>query len=94
MQAEFVNINEMLTHSQSRTKKLEGQLDHAVNRQRAAEQKQQYEADQSREMIRQLRSQLAEQDEVNQQHTSELEQKIMEYKLKFEYAQKQLAVSG
>ena len=58
------------------------------------EQKQQQEADSSRELIRTLRAELQQQQEAHQAHVQSLEERIMEFKLKFEYAQKQLKVTG
>lgn len=75
--------------------KLESQLFRAQTRQQALEERQQNEGDQSRETIRVLRQQLhqLEQDSLQQQQT--LEQQLTEYRLKFEYAQRQLnATSG
>ena len=70
--------------------KLESQLFRAQSRCQAVEERQQSEADQSRETIRELRMQLQAQQEESQAVTQQLEQQVTEYRLKFDYAQKQL----
>jgi len=94
LQADYVNLNEQYQQSQSRQQKLEAQLEHAQNRQFAAEQKQQQEADSSRELIRTLRTELQQQQEAHQLQLQSMEERMMEFKLKFEYAQKQLKVTS
>ena len=69
-------------------------MEHAQNRQFAAEQKQQQEADSSRELIRTLRADLQQQQESYQAQLQNMEERMMEFKLKFEYAQKQLKVTN
>ena len=83
-----------LSEALSRQQKLEAQLEHAQNRQFAAEQKQQQEADSSRELIRTLRTELQQQQEAHQLQLQSMEERMMEFKLKFEYAQKQLKVTS
>lgn len=53
--------------------------------------KQQLEADQARETIRVLRQELAKGQEDHQAALSDLQSRLTEYKLKFEYAQRQLS---
>ena len=94
LQADYVNLTEQHQQTQQKSQKLEAQLEHAQNRQFAAEQKQQQEADNSRELIRTLRTELQQQQETHQAQVQALEERMMEFKLKFEYAQKQLQVTG
>ncbi|MDX1392374.1 MAG: hypothetical protein R3241_08335, partial [Rheinheimera sp.] len=94
LQADYVNLTEQYQQSQNKQQKLEAQLEHAQNRQYAAEQKQQQEADSSREMIRTLRTELQQQQEAHQLQLQNMEERMMEFKLKFEYAQKQLKVTS
>ena len=94
LQADYVNLTEQYQISQGKLQKLEAQLEHSQNRQFAAEQKQQQEADSSRELIRTLRTELQTQNEAHDLQVQSMEERIMEFKLKFEYAQKQLKVTS
>lgn len=60
----------------------------------AAELAQQQESDLARETIRVLRMELSQLTEQYQQQISELEQRVTEFKLKFEYAQRQLSATS
>lgn len=75
--------------------KLESQLFRAQARADALEERQLSEAEQGRETIRELRQQLSQQQQLvlqQQQQLQDVQLQVTEYRLKFDYAQSQLAL--
>jgi len=75
--------------------KLESQLFRAQARADALEERQLSEAEQGRDTIRELRQQLSQQQHLvlqQQQQLQDVQLQVTEYRLKFEYAQSQLAL--
>lgn len=94
LQQQLATLQQTETALREQSERNELLLQQARLRLDIALEKQQQESDQARETIRVLRMELGQLTEQYQQQISDLEQRVTEFKLKFEYAQRQLSATS